>query len=272
MSFSVYLIFLGVSFIASAAGAVCGIGGGVVIKPVLDLTGVLSVAAVNFLSGCTVLSMACYSVIREKMSREPLIDMKTGTPLAAGAAAGGVIGRNAFLYISGFFAGSDLAGAVQAACLLVLTFGTFIYTINMPGISTRHVTDPFSCTLTGLALGVCSAFLGIGGGPINLVVLYYFFSMDTKTAAQNSLYIILFSQTASLLSTLVSGTIPKFPGGALILMIAGGISGGIFGRMVNKKIDDTEVSTLFKILLVFIMMICLFNICRIIMFYLQEKR
>ncbi|MEI3183290.1 MAG: sulfite exporter TauE/SafE family protein [Lachnospiraceae bacterium] len=38
-----------------------------------------------------------------------------------------------------------------------------------------------------------SSFLGIGGGPINLVVLLYFFSMDTKAAAQNSLYIILFS-------------------------------------------------------------------------------
>ena len=55
-----------------------------------------------------------------------------------------------------------------------------------------------------------SSFLGIGGGPINLVVLFYFFSMETKTAAQNSLYIILFSQITSLLTTLITHSVPEF--------------------------------------------------------------
>lgn len=79
-----------------------------------------------------------------------------------------------------------------------------------------------------------SSFLGIGGGPINLVVLYYFFSMDTKTAAQNSLYIILFSQLASLAATLATGSVPEFAPPALVLMIAGGVLGGMAGRAVEK--------------------------------------
>ena len=33
------LFYLAVSFLASIAGAICGIGGGVIIKPVLDLFG-----------------------------------------------------------------------------------------------------------------------------------------------------------------------------------------------------------------------------------------
>ena len=64
------------------------------------------------------------------------------------------------------------------------------------------------CVVIGFILGVMSSFLGIGGGPINLVVLYFFFSMTTKTAAQNSLYIILFSQATSFLSTVVTGSVP----------------------------------------------------------------
>ena len=52
-----------------------------------------------------------------------------------------------------------------------------------------------------------SAFLGIGGGPINLAILSFCFSMDSKTAALNSLYIILFSQAASFINTLVRGTV-----------------------------------------------------------------
>ena len=53
----IYLIFLVVCFAASIVGAICGIGGGVIIKPVLDSFGVLDVTAISFLSGCTVLSL-----------------------------------------------------------------------------------------------------------------------------------------------------------------------------------------------------------------------
>ena len=52
-----YLLFVLVSFGASIVGAICGIGGGVIIKPTLDAFGVLSVATISFLSGCTVLSI-----------------------------------------------------------------------------------------------------------------------------------------------------------------------------------------------------------------------
>ena len=99
--------------------------------------------------------------------------------------------------------------------------------------------------MIGLLLGIMSSFLGIGGGPINLVVLGYFFSMDTKTAAANSLYIILFSQTASLLATLLTASVPEFRIPALILMVAGGIGGGIVGRKLNKKMDNKAVDKLF---------------------------
>lgn len=62
----IYLIFLVVCFGASIVGAICGIGGGVIIKPVLDSFGVLDVTAISFLSGCTVLSMSTYSVLKTK--------------------------------------------------------------------------------------------------------------------------------------------------------------------------------------------------------------
>ena len=233
------LIFLAVSFGASVVGAICGIGGGVLIKPLLDALGVFSVAAISFLSGCTVLSMSCYSVIKAKRSRESRVDMRTGTPLAVGAAIGGVAGKMMFQYLSGLFPNKDKVGAVQAACLLVT---------SLP-----------ACVAIGLALGICSSFLGIGGGPINLVVLFYFFSMDTKTAAQNSLYIILFSQMTSLLNTLATRTVPEFCLDSLALMVGGGILGGMAGRMVNKKMDGDMVNRLFVGLMVAIMLICAYN-------------
>lgn len=97
----------------------------------------------------------------------------------------------------------------------------------------------------GITLGIMSSFLGIGGGPINLVVLYYFFSMSTKVAAQNSLYIILISQITSVTTTLFTKTVPEFEWLWLVLMVAGGIGGGAVGRKINKKIDDKHVEILF---------------------------
>ena len=259
MNVFLYIIFAAVSFLASVAGAICGIGGGVLIKPLLDTFGVLSVASISFLSGCTVLSMSCYSVVKARMSGSSLVDMKTGTPLAIGAALGGVAGKMMFQYLSGLVENKDQAGAVQAGCLLFITLGTLIYTIRKDKIKTRQVTNAGICIAIGLVLGILSSFLGIGGGPINLVVLFYFFSMDTKTAAQNSLYIILFSQIASLVNTLATGSVPEFAIGLLVIMVGCGILGGAAGRMVNRRMDAGMVNRLFIGLMIAIMMICVYN-------------
>ncbi len=260
MSGYMYGLFLLISFGASIAGAICGIGGGVIIKPTLDAFGVLSVSAISFLSGCTVLAMTCYSVIKGKMSGESLVDMKTGTPLAIGAAIGGVVGKSMFQAVSSLFADKDMVGAVQAACLLVITLGTLIYTLKKDKIHTHHVINPLICVLIGLVLGILSSFLGIGGGPINLVVLFFFFSMDTKAAAQNSLYIILFSQITGLLNSLVTGTVPEFSIWLLCLMVIGGILGGMSGRVINKRIDEKVVDKLFLFLMAVIIGINIYNI------------
>ena len=257
-----FLIFLAVSFCASVLGAICGIGGGVVIKPVLDLCGLASVSTISFLSGCTVLSMSCYSVVKSTLAHESRVDTKLGTPLALGAVVGGVAGKRIFDLVKALFASPNAVGAVQAGCLALITLGTLIYTIFKHRVRTKQVTNRAVCGLIGLALGLMSSFLGIGGGPINLVVLFYFFSMDTKTAAQNSLYIILFSQIASLLTTLITRSVPDFQWLTLLVMVCGGIGGGIVGRAVNKKIDNRAVDKLFMGLMGLIICISIFNAVR----------
>ena len=151
---------------------------------------------------------------------------------------------------------------MQAACLAVVTAGTLLYTMNKSRIPTHQVQNRAVCGAIGLALGGISSFLGIGGGPINLVVLYFFFSMDTKTAAANSLYIILFSQLASLITTLATRTVPPFRWPVLLVMVAGGIGGGMAGRVLNKRMDNKLVERLFIGLMGLIVAICVYNVWR----------
>ena len=257
-----YIIFFLVCFLASVIGAICGIGGGVIIKPVLDAFGVMEVSTINFLSGCTVLAMTTYSVVKSRLGGSSHVEAKTCLPLALGAAAGGLAGKELFAYVKALSPDPNRVGAVQAACLMVVTFGTLIYTIYKSKVKTYRIENRFVCVFIGLFLGLLSSFLGIGGGPINLVVLFFFFSMNTKAAAENSLYIIFFSQAASFLSSLITGSVPQFEIQVLVLMAAGGIAGGIFGRSVNKKIEEKTVDKLFIGLMVVIILINLYNVLK----------
>ena len=259
MSIVQSMLFALVGFFASVAGAICGIGGGVIMKPALDLFGWASVSTISFLSGCTVLAMSCYSVIKCMLAKEQSVNLKTATPLAFGAAVGGVLGKQMFSAVKNSLPNPDMVGGVQAACLLVITLLTLLYTLNKEKISTLQVTSLVACGTIGVLLGIMSSFLGIGGGPINLVVLYFFFGMDTKTAAANSLYIILFSQATSFATTLITRTVPQFTAITLVLMVFSGILGGAAGRIVNKQMDNQRVEKLFVGLMGLIILASAYN-------------
>lgn len=253
-------IFFLVSLIASTIGAIAGIGGGVIIKPVMDAFQILPVSTISFLSGCTVLSMSLYSVGRAVISGDNYLKAQTTVPLGLGAAIGGVLGKELFKHLSSMFAQPDMVGSIQSACLLLVTLLTFFYTIFTARVHTKNIRNPGLSALIGLVMGILSAFLGIGGGPINLMVLSYFFSMDIKTSAQNSLTVILLSQIASLGTTLVTRSVPAFSPIMLALMVLGGILGGIFGRILNKRMDARHVRILYLGAMVVIMLLSLKNI------------
>ena len=259
----VFIFFL-ISFSASIIGAICGIGGGLMIKPVMDAFGLLAVSTINFLSGCTVLAMTCYSVGKAKLAKEKAIDARIATPLGIGAALGGLIGKELFSYVAALFENPNTAGALQAAILTVITIGTLLYTLRKDHIKTHRVSNPMVCLIIGSILGIFSSFLGIGGGPINLVVLYFFFTMQTKEAAQNSLYIILFSQITSTARSLFTSDLSQVSLVLLGGMILSGIFGGICGRYINKKIDARTVDRLFIALMILIIAINIYNVWKFI--------
>ena len=255
----IYVLIFAVCLLASIVGAICGIGGGVIIKPVLDSLGIMNVSQVSFLSTCTVLAMASYTMLKGKVSKASKVEVGLAVPLSIGAVIGGLVGKGTFQLILENSSSPDKVGAIQSFCLIIVTFGTLIYTLLKNRIKTQDVKNITVGVIIGFILGLISAFLGIGGGPINLVVLFFFYSLDTKTAAENSLFIIFFSQASSVILSLATGKIPDISVWILLLMIAGGIGGGILGRFVNNKIEHHVVDKLFIGLMVVIVLISSFN-------------
>ena len=252
-----FVLYFLVCLIATTVGAISGVGGGVVIKPVFVAVAGMSVSQVSFLSGCTVLAMTIVSLLR---SRGEKIELKRGTLLAVGGAVGGLLGKVVFDWVKSLTGNDGLVGVVQSVIMILLTAGVGVYMAFREKIRTKNVQNSALCVIIGLALGVMSAFLGIGGGPINLVVLYYFFSMDTKQAALHSIYVIFFSQAASFVSSLAMQNVPAFDPVTLVVMVVGGVAGGFLGRAFNKKMSSRQVDMLFSILLAVITLISVYNL------------
>lgn len=255
-----YFIICLICLLACSVGSICGMGGGVIIKPTVDALGILPVSTISFLSGCTVIGMTAYSVGRSFQKKESAIDLSTSTPLAIGAALGGILGKRIFLYTETLFQTPDTAGGVQAVLLFFATGATLVYTLRKDKLAAKKLHSAIPCLIVGFLLGTFSSYLGIGGGPFNVAVLCYFFSMSTKIAAQNSLYVILFSQFTATAETVVCGKVPDFSIGLLLLMILCGIVGSIAGRKINKQLSEKAATYLLEIMMLVIMGISVFNV------------
>ncbi len=256
------IIYLFISFIASSIGSLCGLGGGVIIKPVLDFANMATVETINFLSGSTVLAMSSFSVIKNRLTKENKLDLSFSLPLAIGASIGGIIGKELFNKITVILLNQELNKKIQSLCLCAITLGALIYTLKKSHIKPYLVKSILAYVIVGLLLGIISSFLGIGGGPINLIVLYHFFGLDTKTAVNNSLFIILLSQFTSLATTVITKQIPEFNVVSLILMITGGLLGGFVGGNISKRLKEKNTENIFVGLMVLIIGVCIFNTVR----------
>lgn len=264
-----YFVLFVIGFVACTIGSICGIGGGIILKPVLDALNIIPANTINFLSACMVASMSFYnvtSVFRNK--KESYINFNLSTFLAIGAAIGGVCGNIAYSYLRNMFSNPDIVSGYQAIALFIIVLLTLLYTLKKKNLKSLLITNKPTLTILGFSLGMLSSFLGIGGGPMNLAVLCYFLSMTTQEAVQNSLYIILISQITNICLSLINRQIPAdfYETGSIeiwilfIGMIFCGICGGIVGKKINSRISEEKLDKLFIALIYVILIICIYNI------------
>ncbi len=254
-----HILIAAICFLASFVGAICGVGGGVIIKPLLDALSGYDAAVVSFLSGCTVLSMSAYSTGRTVFNKKLSGAGASKILIAVGGAFGGLLGKSFFNILIESVGNDHMVVTVQSAILFIITAGTLLYTLFKERVTKKSITALPGIVLAGVILGLVSAFLGIGGGPINIVVLSYFFSMDTKEAAESSLQIILLSQVMSLITSVVTGTVPTVDIVLLAMMIIVGVAGGALGRRINDRIAPKSVDVLFMSFLSVIILITAYN-------------
>lgn len=258
MNMIYYFIFPIVVAIASIIGAIAGIGGGVIIRPVLDAFGYFSTPEItNMISTMCVVFGTSTSIIRHVASKSKIENWKTAVYLGIGAVVGGVIGQFLFQFVKDA-SNHNVLIIVQSAILIALLLFVLVYMqIFLPKGKVMHIKNFIVTIIIGIFLGVCSTFLGIGGGPINVAVLLLFFGMSMKQAAINSLITIIFSQLAKIVMAACDGTfvtlfsINQLPANDqtwrifLVILVPISIIGSLFGTWLNKKMNNKGVQIVY---------------------------
>ena len=116
--------------------------------------------------------------------------------------------------------------------------------------------------LVGVFLGICSSFLGIGGGPINVALIIYLFGYDTKSATVCSIVTILFSQISKLGSVALSTGFAVYDLSILPVMVVGAIAGGFIGASLSKKLQEQTVDRAFNAVQLLVLALAIVNIIR----------
>jgi len=248
------LIYLLVALFATIIGSAVGLGGGVIIKPMLDLIGDYNVVTISILSSVTVLSMATVATFRQ--IRNGFKVTKEIIAITIGAIFGGVLGSIIFGYIYPILDPNTVT-VIQSSIIAILLIFCLFYN-KMPKLNMKSVW--VKCIM-GLILGMLSSFLGIGGGPINVAALVVIIGFEIKDAAKVSVFIILFSQIAGLASKAFNGILTQVEDlSMLYVMIPAAIIGGILGSQLNIKMSDKVVNMLYKSAVMLVILICAYNI------------
>lgn len=255
------LLYFLIAIGATTVGSMTGTGGGVIIKPLLDVIHGFDVETISLLSSITVFSMSVVSVGKHLVYKTE-IPHGTAVSVAMGAVAGGFLGQKILTAVVAALGLSALVTVVQNVILFLLILWVYLYMKKKEQIQSLHLGSVGMSFLVGIFLGICSAFLGIGGGPINVALIIFLFSFDTKTATVCSLVIILFAQLAKLGTVVVTGGLGRYDLSMAPVMVLGAVSGGALGSFLNKKLSEGGVEHAFQAVQLIVLSITAFNIVK----------
>ena len=234
-------------------------GGGVVIKPVLDMMGDFDSASIGALSSITVLAMSVTTFARQVRKKRQLSIAKL-IALGISSAGGGVIGQYIFDLMTAGASNAHIIKIIQNSILLFLIVCIFFYMLFRNKIKPLHLKNIVFYILVGVLLGILSSFLGIGGGPLNVAIFMLLFGMEIKEATFASIITIMFAQIAKVVTILIGGGFGSYDLSMLPYMVVAGVVGGLIGSFVAKKISGKVTAIAFNVMQLSVMIICVVNI------------
>ena len=222
-------------------GSIVGLGGGIIVVPVLMLAGFSpSMAASTSLYavvGNAVASTASYRL-------QHRVDWRAGIVLGALSVPGTILG--AALSV-------EAAPSEFRALFAVVLIACGAYMIKRSGILRPRPDQGNRLLSGGLVLvvlvvgasffgGIVSSFFGVGGGVVFVPLMVVAMSMSARRAAPTAQLVLLFASISGVGAHAVFGGAPDMA--VALLMLAGGAGGGIAGAQISARIGERRLGAL----------------------------
>lgn len=255
------ILYFIVIVLANTIGAVSGMGGGVIIKPVFDFIGAHDVVTISFYSATAVFTMAVVSTTRQLISGYKFSWSIIGW-VSIGSVLGGFLGNIAFEFFLSLFESKDIVQLIQILLTIITLAFAFLYIkYNWRNFRFTHIIWYFIC---GLILGFLASLLGIGGGPINVSLLMLLFSLPIKEATVYSVCTILFSQLAKLFTIAFTTGFGRYDLTMLWFIVPAAIMGGMLGARFSNILSPEKVTIVFQNVILFVLFINFYNAYQIL--------
>ena len=251
------LLLAASGLLAGAFGALLGLGGGVLIVPILTLGfGFPLTTAIGTSLICVIATSTGAAAINVRAGRA---DVRLGIILGAGTAVGALTGA----VIAGFLPERILAGLFAA--MLAYTAFTMLRGLRRTGAAEPLGLDPAAPDGAGapayrrhrLPLAVAGAFgggnlsglLGVGGGIVTVPIIHLLMRAPMRVAVTTSNFMIGITAAAGSYAYLFRGDIDPRVAAPVVLGVA---VGGVLGARVGARVGSGPLVWLFVIVMAYV--------------------
>ena len=232
-----WLVPLG--FAAGILGSMIGLGGGIVVVPVLTFFGFPPTLAVSN-SLFAAFSNAVGSTV--SYSRQKRIDYSLGLKLGLLCIPGTILGA--------YFSSDVTPGLFKILFGLVLV-SSAVYIFMRKKIETQEkiLTKQMIVFVISASFfaGIISSFFGIGGGIVFVPLMVIGIGMTMKKAAPTSQFILLFASLSGIIVHSLLGHPDFLQAG---LLSAGAFVGGIIGARISFNIKERSLQILVSAIII----------------------
>jgi uncharacterized protein len=188
------------------------------------------------------------------LSRLSMADTRAGLMLGFAGLFGAVPGR----FASQFFSGRVLL-LLFALIMLVAsyfmfrskTYGTVDGASEGSGMVERFRPNLGAVSVSGIAVGFLTGFLGVGGGFLIVPCIVLILRMPMRSAIPTSLLVIAINCASSLIGPMLMGqagrAVAAIDWGVAGLFLAGGLAGSWIGSSVAAKLDQRALKRVFAV-------------------------
>ncbi|MCA1024021.1 sulfite exporter TauE/SafE family protein [Halobacillus litoralis] len=259
-----FLLMFLIGVVTALVGSIAGLGGGVILVPVLLFLGD-HLPSFDWVSPQSIVGVSLVVMIFTGMSstisyiRHHRVDKKIGFIFLYGSIPGGIFGSwlNQFFKTDGF---SLFFGIVMILVSLLFFIprrppGTPLFS---SGIKRERTINGQTYTYQmplwlglslSFAVGMLSGLLGIGGGSLMVPAMILLLNIPPHIATATSMFMIFFASITSSATHIAMGHVDW---AVTLWFIPGAYAGGMLGAKINRHLNGKAVEWFLRVLLIII--------------------